>query len=357
MLRRKVRKARLRRAHAARRKRQGGELELQDGVGRRGNVAIPSADVSAAVDRLRGVAHRTPVVRSRTLDESAGASVFVKCENLQRMGAFKFRGAYNFLASLSPQQAACGVVAFSSGNHAQGVALAAALLGIDATIVMPSDAPDVKLAATRGYGATVVLYDRERSHREEIAQELAAERGATVVPPFDDPRIVAGAATVAMELLDDAGPLDAIVVPLGGGGLMGGTAIAAHARDRDTAIYGVEPEAGDDFARSLAAGSPVRIGVPKTIADGLQTVAPSDLTFTIAREHGARVVTVSDAELAAAMRFAFERLKLVVEPSGAAAIAALLQRRIGDLEGKRVGAVVSGGNVDAAAYARLISSP
>lgn len=335
-------------------------MELQDGVGCRGIVSatasITKKDIGAAAERLDGVAHRTPVVHSRTLDESAGAKVFVKCENLQRMGAFKFRGAYNFLASLTPQAARAGVVAFSSGNHAQGVALAAQLLGIEATIVMPSDAPEVKLAATRGYGATVVLYERERSHREEIARELAASRGATVVPPFDDPRIVAGAATAALELLEDAEPLDAIVVPLGGGGLMGGTAIAAHAREPRIAIYGVEPEAGDDFARSLAAGTPVRIGVPKTIADGLQTTAPSALTLAIAREHRARVVTVSDDELAAAMRFALERLKLVVEPSGAAAIAALLQRRVAGLEGKRVGAIVSGGNVDAATYARLISA-
>lgn len=322
----------------------------------RGQYSIAKADVAVAAQRLRGVAHRTPVVRSRTFDASAGAQVFLKCENLQRMGAFKFRGAYNFLASLPSEKARAGVVAFSSGNHAQGVALAANLLGIDATIVMPSDAPGVKLAATRGYGATVVLYERERSHREEIARDLAAQRGATVVPPFDDPRIVIGAATAALELLEDAGPLDAIVVPLGGGGLMGGTAIVAHAADPAIDIFGVEPQTGNDFAQSLAAGAPVRIAVPKTIADGLQTTAPSDLTFAIAREHGARVVTVTDAELAAAMRFAFERLKLVVEPSGAAAIAALLQRRIEGLEGKRVGAIVSGGNVDAAAYARLIST-
>jgi threonine dehydratase len=300
------------------------------------------------------VAHRTPVVRSRTLDAACGAEVFVKCENLQRMGAFKFRGAYNFLASLTPEQRAGGVVAFSSGNHAQGVALAARLLGMDATIVMPSDAPDVKLAATREYGAKVVLYERERSHREEIAREIAAERGATLVPPFDDARIVAGAATASVELLEEAGKLDAIVVPLGGGGLLGGTAVAAHALDSAIAIYGVEPEAGNDFARSLDAGERVDGGVPKTIADGLQTTAPGELTFRIARDHGARVVTVADEELVEAMRFAFARMKLVVEPSGAAAIAALLQRRIPELVGKRVGAIVSGGNIDAARYARLL---
>jgi threonine dehydratase len=312
-------------------------------------------DVRAAAALLKGVAHRTPVVTSRTLDERTGATVFVKCENLQRMGAFKFRGAYNFLASLTAQQRAGGVVAFSSGNHAQGVALAARLLNVSAAIVMPSDAPAVKLDATREYGAEVVLYERERSHREEIARGIAQERGATVVPPFDDPRIVAGAGTVALELLEDAGRLDAIVVPVGGGGLMSGTAIAASGIDPAIAIYGVEPEAGDDFAQSLARGQRVTIGVPKTIADGLQTTSPSDLTFSIARDRVRAIVTVSDDELRDAVRFAFERMKLVVEPSGAAGIAALLQRRIPELAGKSVGVVVSGGNVDVAKFAALVS--
>jgi threonine dehydratase len=313
-------------------------------------------DVRAAARRLAGVAHRTPVIGSRTLDDESGARVFVKCENLQRMGAFKFRGAYNFLASLSPQERGRGVVAFSSGNHAQGVALAARLLGAPATIVMPTDAPAVKLAATRGYGAEVVHYERERSHREEIARAVAAERDATLVPPFDDARIVAGAGTSALELLEDFPDLDAIVVPLGGGGLMGGTAIAAHGLNRSIAIYGVEPQAGDDFAQSLARGERVTIPVPKTIADGLQTTAPGELTFAIAREHVRAVVTVSDEELRDAMRFAFERMKLVIEPSGAAALAALLYRRIPDLAGKRVGAIVSGGNIDPVRYAELLTS-
>ena len=270
------------------------------------------------------------------------------------MGAFKFRGAYNFLATLSPEERGRGVVAFSSGNHAQGVALAARLLGVPATIVMPTDAPAVKLAATREYGAEIVPYERERSHREEIARAVAAERNATLVPPFDDARIVAGAGTAALELLEDVGPLEAIVVPLGGGGLMGGTAIAAHGLDASIAIYGVEPQEGDDFARSLALGEPVTIAVPKTIADGLQTTAPGELTFAIAREHASAIVTVSDDELRQAMRFAFERLKTVVEPSGAAALAALLQRRIPAVEGKRVGVVISGGNIDRARYAQLL---
>lgn len=294
-------------------------------------------------------------MRSRTLDEFCGARVVLKCENLQRMGAFKFRGAYNFLASLPEGERSRGVVAFSSGNHAQGVALAARLLQIPATIVMPTDAPAVKLAATLEYGAEVVHYERERSHREEIARGVAAERNATLVPPFDDPRIVAGAGTATLELLEDAGPLDAIVVPVGGGGLIGGTAIAAHGIDPSIEIYGVEPAAGDDFAQSLARGERITIAVPRTIADGLQTTSPSDLTFAIAREHVRAIVTVSDEELRDAMRFAFERMKLVIEPSGAAALAALLHGRIPGLASKRVGVIVSGGNIDAACYSELIA--
>lgn len=317
-------------------------------------LPVGFSDVEAAAERLRGVAHRTPSIHSRTLDERCGAEVYVKCENLQRMGAFKFRGAYNLLSSLSTEQRRAGVVAFSSGNHAQGVALAARLLSISATIVMPTDAPAVKLDATRGYGAEVVLYERERSHREEIAASIAAERGATIVPPFDDARIVAGAGTAALELLADAGDLDAIVVPVGGGGLMGGTALAAHGIDPAIEIYGVEPSAGDDFAQSLARGERIKIGVPKTIADGLQTTSPGELTFEIARRHTRAIVTVSDDELRDAVRFAFARLKIVVEPSGAAALAALLQHRIDGLGGKRVGAVISGGNVDGKHFASIV---
>jgi threonine dehydratase len=272
------------------------------------------------------------------------------------MGTFKFRGAYNFIASLSPEERARGVVAFSSGNHAQGVALAAQLFGVVATIVMPTGAPDVKVAATRQSGAEIVFYERERANREEVASELAAESGATLVPPFDDARIVAGAGTAALELLEDAGTLDAIVAPVGGGGLISGTSIAAHALDASTAIYGVEPERGDDFARSLQSGRRVTIGVPETIADGLQTVSPGELTFAIARRHVREIVTVSDDELCEAMRFAFERMKLVVEPSGAAALAAVLAGKLPELAGKRIGAVISGGNVDAARYAALISA-
>ncbi len=314
---------------------------------------IGIAEVREAAVRIAGVAHRTPVVTSRTLDERIGASVFLKCENFQRMGAFKFRGAYNRIAQLTPSERERGVVAFSSGNHAQGVALAARLLGVPATIVMPSDAPASKLAATRGYGAEVIEYERDRSHREEIAGAVAGERGATLVPPFDDERIIAGAGTAALELFEEVGSVDAVVVPVGGGGLLSGTAIAAHGINPRILIYGVEPETGDDVRRSLERGEIVRIDVPQTIADGLQTQAPSALTFGIARDHGAQIVTVSDAALRAAMRFAFERLKLVVEPSGVAALAALLEHRL-ELRGKRVGVILSGGNVDAARYAALI---
>jgi threo-3-hydroxy-L-aspartate ammonia-lyase len=320
-------------------------LAIPHGARKLAVAGVSFEDVLVAADRLRGVAHRTPVVASRTLDARCGARLFLKCENLQRMGAFKFRGAYNLLSSLSAAQAKAGVVAFSSGNHAQGVALAARLLGIRATIVMPSDAPAVKLEATREYGAEVVLYERERSHREEIAQSIAAERGASIVPPFDDARIIAGAGTAALEMLQDVDALDAIVVPVGGGGLMGGTALAAHGTEPSIAIYGVEPAAGDDFAQSLARGERIAIAVPRTIADGLQTTSPGALTFAVAQAHTRAIVTVSDDELREAMRFAFERLKLVVEPSAAAPIAALLHHRIAELQGKRVGVIVSGGNV------------
>jgi threonine dehydratase len=316
--------------------------------------SVTGADVRAAARRLDGIAHRTPVVHSKTLDERSGATVFVKCENLQRVGAFKFRGAYNFLACLTPEQRARGVVAFSSGNHAQGVALAARLFGVTATIVMPTDAPSVKLEAVRGYGAEIVPYERASEDRDEIAARIAAERGATIMPPFDDERIVAGAGTAALELLEQVEDLHAIVTPVGGGGLISGTALIAHDFDPKIEIYGVEPEAGDDFAQSLRAGERVTIPVPQTIADGLQTTGPGEVTFPIASEHVAGIVTVSDAELGNAMRFAFERMKLVIEPSGAAPLAALLQRRVPGIEGKRVGIIVSGGNVDARRYSQLI---
>jgi threonine dehydratase len=316
--------------------------------------AVTFDDVAQAAVRLRGVAHRTPAITSATLDERTGARVHLKAENLQRMGAFKFRGAYNRLAQLDRAAAGRGVVAFSSGNHAQGVALAAKLLGIAATIVMPTDAPLAKLAATRGYGAEVVLYDRQTMNRAEIAQALVDERGATLVPPYDDPMIIAGAGTAALELIEDAGPLDVLIVPTGGGGFLSGSALAATTLAPGIAVYGVEPAAGDDWVQSLARDERVTIPVPATIADGLQTQSPGVFTFPIVKALCAGVVTVTDEELRDAMRFAFERLKLVIEPSGAAGLAAALTGRV-DVRGKRVGLMISGGNVDASTFAQLIA--
>jgi len=308
----------------------------------------------AAAARLRGVAHRTPIVTSRTLDARVGARVFLKCENLQRMGAFKFRGAYNRIAQLDAAERARGVVAFSSGNHAQGVALAAQLLGVFATIVMPEDAPASKLAATREYGAEVILYDRNTMNRWAIAERLAAERGAVLVPPYDDTAIVAGQGTVALELLEDVPDLDVLLVCTGGGGLLAGSALAATALRPGIAVFGVEPAAGDDFAQSFARGERVEIPVPDTIADGQRTTSPGELTFPIVKRLCAGIVTAREEDLCEAMRFAFERLKLVVEPSGACALAALLAGTVG-VAGSRVGVILSGGNVDAERYAEFIA--
>jgi threonine dehydratase len=301
-------------------------------------------DVRAAARVLDGVAHRTPVVTSRTL----GDGVFLKPECLQRVGAFKFRGAYNKIASL-PKGAP--VLAYSSGNHAQAVALAARLLGSQATILMPHDAPASKLAATRGYGAEVVIFDRYRDNREALAEALAAERGLELVRPYDDPLIMAGQGTAALELIEDAGPFDLLVVPLGGGGLIAGCATIA--KDLGVArVVGVEPEAGNDWELSFAAGKPVEIDVPHTIADGLQTHMPGELTWEVGSRLVDEVVTVTDAQIVDAMRFAFERLKLVIEPSGAVGIAAL---REGIVSGARVGIVISGGNVSAERFAELLA--
>jgi len=311
-------------------------------------------DIRAAADRLTGVAHRTPVLTSRTLDERTGARVFLKAENFQRMGAFKFRGAYNRIAQLTPEQRRGGVIAFSSGNHAQGVALACKLLGVPALIVMPNYAPDLKVRATQEYGADVVRYDRYTEDRAAIAKRLADERSAVVVPPFDDADIVAGQGTVALELLEDAGQLDTIVCPVGGGGLLSGTAIAAHGVDPNVQVYGVEPQAGDDFKQSLDKGERVHIDVPRTIADGQQTQSPGEITFRIAQDENAKVVTVTDDQIREAMRFAFERLKIVVEPSGASALAAVLSGAI-PVAGNRVGIIISGGNVDAGRFASLVA--
>ncbi|MFD5587906.1 threo-3-hydroxy-L-aspartate ammonia-lyase [Streptomyces sp. NPDC127063] len=317
------------------------------------SAPITLDDVRDAAERLRGVAHRTPVLRSRTLDERVGAEVFLKCENFQRVGAFKFRGAYNAASRLTPEQLRRGIAAYSSGNHAQAVALAARELGTTAVIVMPEDAPPSKRAATEGYGAEIVTYDRYTGDRAAIAEKLAAERGLTVVPPYEHPHVMAGQGTAALELLEEAGELDALVVPVGGGGLMAGSATAAAALRPGIRMIGVEPEAGDDTRRSLEAGRRVEIPVPRTIADGQALPTPGELTFSVNRRLVDAVALVSDDEIRQAMAFAFERLKIVLEPSGATPLAALLSGRAGALPG-RVGLILSGGNVDAERFARIV---
>jgi threonine dehydratase len=312
-------------------------------------------DVRAAARRLDGVAHRTPVVTSRTLDERAGAEVYLKPESLQRTGSFKFRGAYTKISSLPPDALARGVVAFSSGNHAQAVALAARLLGTSATILMPEDTPVAKLEATRGYGAEVVTYDRYTQDRGELGAALAAERGAELVKPYDDPLVMAGQGTAALELLADAPDLDVLVVPVGGGGLIAGCATAAKALRPEIRVVGVEPEAGDDTRRSLEAGRRVPMAVPRTIADGLQATEPGELTFEVNRRLVDEIVTVTDGEIVDAMRFLFDRAKLVVEPSGAVGVAALLAGAPAEA-GRRIGVVISGGNVGAARFAELVGA-
>jgi threo-3-hydroxy-L-aspartate ammonia-lyase len=312
---------------------------------------IELADVEAAARRLDGVAHRTPVFRSRTLDGLADAAVHLKAESFQRGGAFKFRGAYNKIASLPADRRARGVLAYSSGNHAQAVALAAGLLGTRATIVMPEDAPLAKADATRGYGAEVVTYDRWSESREEIGARLADELDLELVKPYDDPLVMAGQGTAALELLEDAPDLDVLVTPVGGGGLLAGCSTAAKAMRAGIRVVGVEPATADDTARSFAAGERIEIEMPRTIADGLQATAPGELTFEVNRERADEIVTVDDAEIIDAMAFLFDRLKLVVEPSGAVGVAALLTGRV---RGSRIGVVLSGGNVGAARFAELL---
>jgi threo-3-hydroxy-L-aspartate ammonia-lyase len=314
---------------------------------------IELADVEAAAQRLEGVANRTPVFTSRTLDGIVGASVHVKAECFQRGGAFKFRGAFNKISSLPRESLARGVFAYSSGNHAQAVAIAAQLMGTHATILMPDDAPAAKVDATRGYGAEIVVYDRWSESREELGARLAEERGLALVRPYDDPLVMAGQGTTALELLADAPDLDTLVVPVGGGGLIAGCATAAKALRPGIRVVGVEPETGDDTARSLAAGKRVHLGVPRTIADGLQAAEPGELTFEVNRRLVDEIVTVDDSEMVDAMGFLFDRLKLVTEPSGAVGIAALLARRV---PGERVGVVISGGNVGVARFAELLAA-
>jgi len=318
-------------------------------------VAVTYADVEAAAARLAGVAHRTPVATSRQFDALAGCQAFFKCENLQRMGAFKFRGAYNALAKLDAGARRRGVVAFSSGNHAQAVALAGRLLDIPATIVMPADAPAVKVAATREYGAEVIFYDRAAGQsREAVAERVSREKGATVVPPFDHPDVVAGQGTAAKELLEDAGPLDDLFVCCGGAGLLSGCAVAASHLSPATRVVGVEPAAGDDAARSFRTRTLQRVENPVTIADGARTQSMGAVTFPLVLRHVHDIITVTDAQLVEAMRFLWERMKLVVEPTGALAAAGVLSRAI-DVRDRRVGIILSGGNVDLRAMAALFA--
>ena len=322
-------------------------------------MAITFDDIRAAAERLAGHAHRTPVRTSRTGDQRTGATLFFKCENFQRMGAFKFRGAYNALAQFTAEQRHAGVIAFSSGNHAQAIALSARLLRIPSVIVMPQDSPSAKLAATRGYqqdqpGSQVILYDRYTEDREAIGKRIAAERGMTLIPPYDHPHVRAGQGTAALELIDETGPLDALLVCVGGGGLVSGCAVAARHLLPGIAVHGVEPEAGNDVQQSLARGAIVQIDTPKTIADGAQTQSPGRLTFPLIQRHVKSIVTVSDAQLVATMRFFAERMKMVVEPTGCLAAAAVLESVL-DLRGQRVGIIISGGNVDLRAFASFIA--
>jgi threonine dehydratase len=309
-------------------------------------------DVRAAAARIKGVAHRTPVLRSRTLDALVGAEVFLKCENLQRIGAFKFRGAYNAASRLAPEQLAKGIAAYSSGNHAQAVALAARELGTTAVILMPEDTPRSKMDATAGYGAEIITYDRYTGDRVAIGEALAADRGLALIPPYEHRHVIAGQGTAALELIEEVGELDALVVPVGGGGLIAGSATAAKGLRSDTRVIGVEPEAGDDTKRSLEAGRRVSIPVPRTIADGLAADVPGELTFSINRRLVDDIALVTDDQIREAMRFAFERLKLVIEPSGAAPLAALLAGRVARIP-SRVGVIVSGGNIDARRFAKI----
>jgi len=321
-------------------------------------LAISFADIEAADARLKGHAHLTPVMRSRTADERTGAQLFFKCENFQRMGAFKFRGAFNALSQFTTDQRTRGVIAFSSGNHAQAIALSARLLGMPSVIVMPQDSPAAKLAATRGYqqgqpGSEVVIYDRYTEDREAIGRRLADERGMTLIPPYDHPHVMAGQGTAAAELLAETGPLDLLLVCVGGGGLISGCAVAAHAASPGIAVIGVEPEAGNDTQQSLALGRIVHIETPKTIADGAQTQHSGTLTFPVIQRLVKGIVTVSDEQLVRTMRFFAERMKLVVELTGCLAAAALLEGVVA-ARGQRIGVIVSGGNVDLARYAALI---
>ncbi|MGA0572669.1 threo-3-hydroxy-L-aspartate ammonia-lyase [Variovorax sp. VNK109] len=312
-------------------------------------------DVANAAQRIEGHAHRTPVLRSRTADALLGAQLFFKCENYQRMGAFKFRGAFNALSRFSPEQRKRGVLAFSSGNHAQAIALSARVLEMPAVIVMPQDAPAAKLAATRGYGAEVVTYDRFAEDREALSRRIADERGMTLIPPYDHADVLSGQGTSAKELIEETGPLDALFVCLGGGGLLSGCALATRALSPECRIYGVEPEAGNDGQQSLRAGHIVTIPTPRTIADGAQTQHLGHLTFGIIRRDVTDILTATDDQLIESMRFYAERMKMIVEPTGCLSLAGARHGGI-DIKGARVGVIISGGNVDLAQFARFVAS-
>jgi threonine dehydratase len=309
-------------------------------------------DVAAAARRIEGHAHKTLVFTSSTADAQLGARLFFKCENFQRMGAFKFRGGFNALSCFTPEQRQRGVLAFSSGNHAQAVALSARILGIPAAILMPHDAPALKIAATRGYGAEVVIFDRYKEDREALARKLAEERGMTLIPPFDHPHVIAGQGTAAKELFDEVGELDHLFVCVGGGGLLSGCALAARALSPKCKVWGVEPEAGNDVQQSYAAGKRVKIDVPRTIADGAQTQSPGEITFPLIQQNVDGIHTATDAQLVDCMKFYAERMKMIVEPTGCLSLAGAKASGI-DLEGARVGIVISGGNVDLARFAQL----
>lgn len=311
-------------------------------------------DIVAAAERIANYTNKTPVMTSRTVNEEFGAEVFFKCENFQRMGAFKFRGAMNALHQFTPQQRAAGVVTFSSGNHAQAIALSAKLLGIPATIIMPNDAPAAKVAATKGYGGNVVIYDRYTEDREKIGQDLAEKQGLTLIPPYDHPHVIAGQGTATKELIEEVGPLDVLFVCLGGGGLLSGSALAARHLSPDCVVYGVEPEAGNDGQQSFRSGNIVHIDTPKTIADGAQTQHLGQYTFAIIQQNVNDILTVSDTELVTAMKFIAERMKIVVEPTGCLGFAAARARK-SELQGKKIGIIISGGNVDISRYGELLA--
>ena len=311
-------------------------------------------DVENAAERLEGVANRTPVITSRTLDERVGARLFLKCESFQRMGAFKFRGAYNAISRLSTDERRRGVITYSSGNHAQAVALASRLLGTTATVVMPADAPPAKRRATEGYGARVVSYEPAKENREEVARRLQAEGGQVLIPPFDHPHVIAGQGTAAKELFEEVGALDLLLVPCGGGGLLSGSALAARRLNPHGRVVGVEPELGDDATRSFKTGTLQTVHNPRTIADGARTPSLGQITFPLVRAHVDDMVTVSDEQLLDVLRFVWERMKLVVEPTGALGLAAAWSAKV-DVAGKRVGVIISGGNADLEALPPLLA--